>query len=297
MKKFEIDFLGIGIEKAATYWVADCLREHPEVCFAKQKEVAFFNEFDQHFLKHNNPRYERGIDWYASFFKKCDGNKKQGEYTPTYLYSLEAAKRIKKHFPKVKLICTLRNPVKRAFSQYLHDKSIGILDVMSFEQAIKKHPNYIEKGYYAKYLKHWFKHFKKSQILILFTDDIKNNPQKEISKVYKFLKLKNNRFTPKSLNKKPNPASTARFPWLNKLLMNSEYKIMNKRFAFLHKILEDLGIRKAVFWASYYINRKPIKEDNYPKINTKTEKYLKKKYKKDILELEKLLKRDLKNWF
>lgn len=297
MDDFKLDFLGIGVEKAATYWVADCLREHPEVQWANQKELAFFNTHDQHFLKHKNPRYYRGIDWYSSFFPEKEPGKLMGEYTPTYLYGRNNAKRIKKHFPNVKIICTLRDPVKRAFSQYLHDSSIGIIPEMSFEQALGKHDAYLKKGYYSKYLKNYYQLFNKNSILILLVDDIKKNPEKQVAKLYKFLNLKNQKYSPGSLYKRPNPASIARFPLVNRLLINSEYKMMNKNLEFLHKLSEEFGIRKAVFWATYYLNRKPISREDYPEINPKTEKKLRRKYRKDIQALEKLISRKLKNWY
>ena len=288
----KVDFIGIGVEKAATYWVADCLREHPEVSFSKQKELAFFNDKDQHFLKHNNPRYSRGIEWYGNFFHEDD--KIKGEYTPTYIYSEKAPLRIKKHFPKVKLITTLRDPVKRAFSQYLHDTSIGIIPEMSFEEAIKKYDAYLSKGYYSEYLENWYKVFPKSRLLVLLTDDIKKNPIRQIKKVYKHVGVEGVEFNPPSLNKKPNPASTSRFPFVNRFLINSEYKMMDKRFEFMHKLLEDVGARKAVFWASYYLNRKPI--EDYPKIKKTTEKRLRKLYRNEVDKLGKIIKRDLSIW-
>jgi len=286
MSTFNIDFIGIGVEKAATYWVADCLKEHPDVCFAKQKELAFFNEYDQHFLEVKNPRYQRGLEWYSSFFEDCTDDRLKGEYTPTYLYSSKAADRIKKHFPDVKLICTLRNPIKRAFSQYLHDKSIGIIPDISFEEAIETYDAYLEKGKYAKHLRKWIKLFGKENIHFIVTDDIKKRPVTEVKKLYAFLGI-DSTFRPESLYKNPNPASIARFPWLNRFLMRSEYQMMSDSYAWIHKILEDLGIRRMVFWASYYINRKPL-GDNYPKMEPKTERKLHNYYKRDSAQLRKL---------
>ena len=296
MNKFPLDFIGIGVDRGATYWVTECLRAHPEIQFAKQKEVGFFNEYDQHFLETKNPRYFRGMAWYATFFPERQKGKVMGEYTPTYIFTELAAKRIKENFPNVKLICTLRDPVKRAFSQYLHDISIGLLTNISFESTLKKHKAYYAKGQYARYLENYYKHFKKKQILILLVDDIKNNPEREVKKLYKFLGLKNVNFQPPELHNKTNSAAVARFPYINKLLLGGEVLMINKKMETIHKLLEDLGVRKFVFWLTYNLNRKHIKEDEYPKINPKTEKVLRKRYLKDIEKLEKLIGRNLKAW-
>ena len=55
-------FLGIGVNKAGTTWVADLLAAHPEVWMpTRRKEVRFFSHF-----------YERGWPWYEAFFPPDD---------------------------------------------------------------------------------------------------------------------------------------------------------------------------------------------------------------------------------
>jgi hypothetical protein len=294
MMDFKVDFIGIGVEKAATYWIADCLREHPEVCFSDKKELAFFNEFDQHFLTVRNPRYSRGIEWYKKHFKDCEKGKIKGEFTPTYLYSEETAKRIKKYFPEAKLILCLRNPVDRAFSQYLHDRSTGVIKNISFEEALAASDSYIEKGKYYKYLRLYLKHFKKNQILVLLTDDIKKDPKKTIKKIYKFVGIKKADFIPPSLLAKPNGASSATSSKLNYVLLQSEYFLMRNNLDFLHQMIEDSGVRRKLFLFSYYVNRKPL--EDYPKMKDATRKKLIGKLRGDTGKLKKLIKRSLREW-
>lgn len=282
--RFSVDFIGIGAEKAATYWVAAILREHPEVCFSKRKEIAFFNEFDQHFLKIRNPRYDWGIKWYKKHFIRCQKGKIKGEYTPTYLYSKKAAKRIKKHFPQVKLIVCLRDPVKRAFSQYLHDKSIGIIKKFSFEEAIKTHSSYVEKGKYHKHLRAYYELFSEKNILVVFVEDIKKDPRKVATQIYKFLGVTSD-YKPVSLKKKFNVASDSRFWLINYFLLQTEYFIKKNRFDWVYKILEDTGIRNLFFLISYYPNRKSVAK--YPTMRKNTESRLRKMFLEDINELEK----------
>ena len=38
---FKVDFIGIGAERSGTTWIAQCLAEHPEICFSKEKEIYF----------------------------------------------------------------------------------------------------------------------------------------------------------------------------------------------------------------------------------------------------------------
>lgn len=293
MSNFKIDFIGIGTEKGATYWISDCLREHPEVCFSKKKEIVFFNEFDQHYLKYENLRYSWGIKWYERHFSHCSVKSIKGEFTPTYLYSKKTAQRIKKHFPNAKLIICLRDPVKRAYSQYLHDKSIGIIKDLKFSQALQKHDNYIEKGKYYKYLRYYYDLFPRKNIHVVLIDDLKNNSLKYIQKLYKFLNI-NSTYIPRNLKKRPNAASSAKFQFLNYFLLQAEYFLIKNKLNFFLRILENSGARRALFLFSYYMNRKPL--DRYPQIDKQSEKKLRKLFQNDIKNLEKLIGRSLSRW-
>ena len=68
-------FLGIGVQRAATTWVYECLRAHPEVFLPDLKEVHYFDE-----------NYELGANWYASHFPESVRERTLGEITPSYLH-------------------------------------------------------------------------------------------------------------------------------------------------------------------------------------------------------------------
>lgn len=291
--KFLIHFIGIGAEKSGTSWLADCFREHPEIFVPKTKELFFFNEYDAHFLKVPSLRYSWGIDWYQKQFTPSKQEALLGEFTPTYMYDSKAIKRIKKHFPNAKIIISLRNPTKRAFSQYLHDIKLGLVDEEPFEKLLAKNPSYIKKSSYYKHLKPVFEMFPEKNILVIFFDDLKRNPKKTIKKAYKFAGVKNDAFKPEALNKKSNVATTARFRPLNKLLIQTEYFLRKHNLPFVLRLIEDLRLRELAAKISI-MNRREIKD--YPRIDKKTEKYLKKMLNKDISNLEKFLGVKLDNW-
>ena len=291
---FKLNFVGIGAEKSGTTWIADCLAEHPEICMAPGKELYFFNEYDPHFLTVKNHRYDKwGFDWYKKQFNNCAARQIKGEFTPTYLYCKRAAARIKKHYPDIKIIVALRDPVDRAFSQYLHDQKIGLNKNLSFEAARKKHNSYIEKGKYYKYLKTYFELFPKKNILILFFKDIKNNPKQTIKNIYQFLDVKNINFQPPSLYKKSNTASRVKFAFLNNFMIRIEYFLMNKNLAKLHKILETSGIRNLALRLRN-LNTAPISK--HLLLKTHVKKNIRKNFQTDTQKLQKFLGKDLSAW-
>lgn len=293
VNKFRLDFVGIGGQKSATDWVSECLGEHPEIYFSRPREIHFFSDYDPHLLSVENFRYNRGLSWYKKHFSHYERGLK-GEFTPTYMYSKKTAERIKKHFPEVKIIVSLRDPVERAFSQYIFDKRIGLIKNISFEEAVRKHDSYLEKGLYYKYLSYYYKLFARKQILVFLVDDIKTDPKKVIKACYEFLGLRDTDFTPGCLHKKSNAAKQTIFPAFNYFLLHTEFFLKNKGYKFLLNTLEDLGIRKLAVWLNYRLNQKPLKE--YPKLRKETARRLRLAYVPDIIKLEKLLERDLSFW-
>jgi hypothetical protein len=291
-RKFELDFVGIGAEKAGTTWIADCLREHPEVHIPKTKEIFFFNDYDPHFLSIKNYRYRRGLKWYARQFNGSI-NKKVGEVSPTYLYGNVTVKRIKRNFPNTKIIVVLREPVARAFSQYIHDRRLGVIKDITFDEAVRMYRNYLEKGYYYNHLSSYFKYFPQDQILVMFHDDLLEKPKKSVKKMYKFLGLKNVGFIPKSLTRKKNIAGRAKYPFLNYLMMQLDYMLREKRMNFVLKAIDSSGLRRL---AIYIRDRNSTSLTKYPKMKVETRKYLMQVYKTENEKLENLLKKNLKNW-
>lgn len=289
----KLDFIGIGAEKAATTWLAACLREHPEVCIPKRKELFFFNDYDPHFLKVRSYRYQKGISWYKNQFGDCKKGSLKGEITPTYLYEKVAARRIKKHFPDIKILVILRNPAERTFSQYVHDKRLGLIKNISFEEALKKYDAYKVKSLYFEPLSYYFSIFGEESTLVLLVDDIKKNPAKEIKKAYKFLEVGDINFRPSIVNKKVNRAGKSKLHFLNYLMINAEYFLRRKRLHFIHQVLEETGLRKL---ALYLRDINSTRGNAYPRLNKSTKDKLVAGFKPDIEKLEKLIGRRLDSW-
>ncbi len=128
-------FLGIGTQRGATTWLANCLREHPDVFVPELKEASFF---DIH--------YRYGWHFYEGFFGGAQNVKAVGEITPDYLYCLKCPERIARHLPDVKLFAILRNPIERAYSAYIFFEKFR--DAGSFENALHMHIHLMQKGLY-----------------------------------------------------------------------------------------------------------------------------------------------------
>ncbi len=122
---FEIDFFVVGTQKGGTTSLHDILNEHPDICLPSIKETHYFSHSD---------RRERGPDWYRSQFP-ARGSSITGEVDPEYMFSPLAAKRISEETPARKIAFVLRNPIRRAYSQFLMSVRRGY-ETLSFREAL-----------------------------------------------------------------------------------------------------------------------------------------------------------------
>jgi hypothetical protein len=168
------DFLYIGTSKAGSTWLFNALAVHEDVWLASNKGLYFF---DAHF--------DRGVDWYRQQFEDADG-RAVGEFSHSYLSSPEAPARIAAYSPSMRLLVCLREPVDRAFSDYLDlVKNNGFAG--SFSQAVEQYPRLLDRGRYATHLSRYLEHFPAAQLHVGLFDDLKTSPQGYADEVYDFL--------------------------------------------------------------------------------------------------------------
>jgi hypothetical protein len=168
------DFLYIGTSKAGSTWLFNALSVHDDVWLASNKGLYFF---DAHF--------DRGVDWYRRQFEDADG-RAVGEFSHSYLSSPEAPARIAAYSPTMKLLVCLREPVDRAFSDYLDlVKNNGFGG--SFSEAVEQYPRLLDRGRYATHLSRYLEHFPASQLHVGLFDDLKTGAQQYADEVYDFL--------------------------------------------------------------------------------------------------------------
>lgn len=171
----EPSFLYIGTSKAGSTWLYAVLSQHPEIFVAPGKGLYFFSD-----------HYGRGRAWYRQHFRGADGKGAIGEISHNYLYSPEAPERIAAMNPDMKLIVCVREPVERAFSDYLHRVKNGELDV-PFEEAMEEVPSLVEHGRYAGYLRRYMERFGRDRIHVAVFDELCSDPDLFAGRIFDFL--------------------------------------------------------------------------------------------------------------
>jgi len=189
------NFIIIGAQRCGTTSLYEYICAHPDVKRYKyeSREIHFFDL-----------EYHKGFEWYRLHFPRTRGTGFiAGESSPNYIFDPVVPGRIAEHAPHVRLIAILRNPARRAYSQYYHNQSRGT-EPLTFRRALDAEDvrrdsaskrewiewSYKARGRYAEQLQRWFKHFPRKRILILKSEDLFDNPQCEMAKVFEFLKLK-----------------------------------------------------------------------------------------------------------
>lgn len=283
-----VDFIGIGVTKGGTSWCSDMLAAHPDICMSEPKEVRYFNPETDVFNGEANPNTTKGVQWYHRHFKHCDPGKIKGEFTPMYMGDPRSIDAIVDYNDNIKLIVALRDPIARLTSHYhmMADYVGSTQD--SLEIEIEKHRAYVEQGFYGKQLKHVYSRVSRDQVFVMFTDDIKENPEKLLCELYAFLGVEP-LFRPAAMAEKSNDAKRARYPWVGKLLYHLPRLMVALR---LNGLLVQLRKMRMDEWVlgilTSKISYQPMAEDTRVK--------LQKQYQSDIELLESLTQRDLSHW-
>ena len=198
----------IGTGKGGTTALHYYLGQHPCIGSSAYDELGFFNE-----------NYHLGINWYKSLFPTKFTRdkiiKKHGKFltydvTPFYIYNPLVTRRIFESFPQAKIISNLRNPIDRAYSNYIIMLQDGDT-TKTFEEIVKMemdeidksksklndesyivdifYENLLARGFYANQLEVWFEKFQKNQLLMISTEDLAQKTDQVLTKVFEFLDL------------------------------------------------------------------------------------------------------------
>lgn len=197
----------VGAPKCATSALYSYLSQHPDIFFSKIKEPNFFAS---DLYPRETKTEDKDLARYLSLFEKAQSEKYIGEASTWYLYSEEAASKIKKLAPSAKIIIMLRNPVDVTYS--LHSQLVygGIENITDFQEALNAEeerklglrlPNknldsicykrliYTEIAKFYQQVKRYFNVFGAENVHVITFEDFKKDPGKVYREVLSFLGL------------------------------------------------------------------------------------------------------------
>ena len=198
------NFIIAGFPKCGTTSLFHYLKQHPEIFMPKQKELHFFTQ-PQIFKLNKGPKdkvvkqpHIKSEKEYLELFKSVKDEIAVGDASPSYINYPENFGMIKQYLNDPKVIVIVRDPIDRAYSNYLHLKR-ELRETMDFFSALKNEDNRREESYsdfwYYRFNSTYYKKIlmaKKtfSNVLVLTSEEFKKNPEITLKKVYSFLGVK-----------------------------------------------------------------------------------------------------------
>jgi hypothetical protein len=216
------NFFIVGAPKAGTTSLYTYLDQHPQVYMSPLKEPSYFAAElrAENFSEELRPRVARELraleqylrgdmrekrfgglvsNWedYLKLYRHVSDERAIGEATASYLWSPTAARNIAARIPHARIIIILRNPVERAYSQYLQMLSVGVT-LGSFRELIEASLEcrdqrlgiawpLLEYGCYSGQIERYYLQFERSQIHISYYEELQRSPQKLTADLFKFL--------------------------------------------------------------------------------------------------------------
>ncbi len=283
MNKIQLIIPGAG--RSGTTTLYSYLEAHKDICFSKIKEVHYFSVQEL---------YERGEEYYHSFWKNCD-NTKKNVAADTYLFiDKKAPKRIAKYNPKMKFIIMLREPVGRTFSGYNYAINNGYLKKeISFLQSIKNEEKLLNsnigievqnnlcnayQSLYYENIKYWLNYFPKENFLFLKTNELKSIDT-FLRKISDFLNI--TEFKDIDIEINSNKASVVKSKKMQQLLLNrntTSRKIFRK---IVPQSVKNKIINSGIIDKLYKIN-KSEKQLSKLKISENEIEFVEKYFAKDL---------------
>ena len=275
------NFFIVGTTRAGTTSLWQYLQKIPGVYMSPVKEPDYFNP---------NTNYQgfstipiRDKKKYLELFKDVKDETAIGEASPTYLADPQTPYLIHDVIPNARIIIMLRDPVERAFSEYLLMYAIGVLKC-SFSELIhspdrgkKETPvPIVEYGLYYEKVKRNLEVFGPDQVRCYIFEEFVKDPIKTLKEILDFLKVKN-----PVINfelEVHNPTIVYR----NRL---AKFIVRNKIIRKVGKRLPRNGIRQ--------IKWKLTKPTTKPSMAPEDRKFLQEFYREDIPKLENLLGRKM----
>jgi hypothetical protein len=309
------NFFVAGAPKAGTTSFYHHLDSHPQIYMSPIKEPSYFaselrienfsEEWQVQLRRENEAlrEYLRGpmttkrfggpvVEWedYLLLFRNVRDETAIGEASVSYLWSETAAGNIASRIPNAKIILVLRNPVDRAFSQYLQALGSGLVRASFREQSAAAMNSrsrqfhvlnpFLEFGMYYEQVKRYLDLFPPENVLIHVYEEMRRHPEEAMARTFRFLDV-----SPEMTAAPSTRFMEPRVPRMISLGYGlKKFGIWQKTSRLVPDALRP-AIRKAIHRPRASL-----------KIAPEDRAYLQNHYREDIRKLEGLLKQDLHFW-
>ena len=298
MKQIWPNFFLVGAHKTGTTSLYFYLKQHPQVFLPALKEPHFFSRFRPYSeMLFPHPRVSDEAA-YLKLFAKAAGYKAVGEASSSYLCDEGAAERIHAANPHAKIVIMLRDPVGRAYSQYLMDVREG-WQYLPFYEALLEDWNrpekgwgvshmYVEPGLYRDQVKRYLNIFGAKQVLVLSFADLRtpDGRRKMLADLVNFLELDPAYLDRIDTSQVENEFAVARWNWSRRVAAN--WWVRRLAMILVPARAGSVFLVKMRIYDRFFL-RRAVK----PEIDPRARDWLQSMYEDDVAGLERLLGRNL----
>lgn len=272
------DFLAIGAQRCGTTQLHAVLAAHPEIYVPRRRKEVHY--FDRHF--------DRGADWYQAFFPEpaeASSYRAVGEVTPDYIFDPKAPARIADLVPDCRFLVSLRHPVRRTYSAYLHHLR-AFNEKRPFEQFVAEQEDATARGFYTGQLERFFGSFPRERFLILIFEEWIAEPQANLARVADFLGLSRSWNDPASLLKRKHDRTQVPY-------FATTFHFARRFGQMLTRADQDwiVNLARRVNVRALFGNRKEV-----PPMTAEMRAHLEALFRQEIADLERLLGREIPAW-
>ena len=287
-------FLMIGVQKAGTTSIYNYLKQHPQIYMSPIKETNFLEKNWEEIETKRKAKIDT-FEKYCQLFAGVQDEIAIGEASPNYLFHYQSSsERIKRYVPNAKLIAVLRNPVDRAYSDYLmHIRDAidkGRRNSLSDQIKYRADKSFILlKGFYYQHLQHFYNEFDREQIQVYLYDDLSKDPVQFMESMYQFVGV-DDTFLP-DVSQKAQVAQVPKNTAVNKMLRQENPLRTIVRSGL--RVILPLKMRQTIRSRLIQMNSQDKKA---APLSPEDRQQLIELYRDDILKLQDLIQRDLSSW-
>lgn len=282
-----------GVPKSGTTSLYYYLGQHPDVYVTGKKEPRYLlidtddNELeigmDPNTPFKHLPIKTKTLEDYVALFANVENEKVIVDASTYYAYSRVAVRRVQQLLPDAKIIFSLRDPISRAYSDYLMNVRQG-KEARPIHEALVPGEFYVECGRYHKYLAPWFETFDRSQIKVVLFDDLKVDPLNVHQDICRFLNIDHTHVPDLTIRMK---GGKPKNETVSKVIFRAKKTSLYKRVypklpTSVYRTWREVSVR-------YVFEKDPALPED---VAQRLHEY----YREDINKLEELLDRNLMAW-
>ena len=287
----------IGAPRSGTTSLYNYLKQHPQVYMSPLKETRFF-AYEGTSVNYRGPTDPQTInrdtvtelDDFLRLFEGRSDEPVTGEASPIYLYRSQAPKRIHHYIPDAKLIAIFRNPIDRAYSDFLNMVRLGREPLYDFAEALRAEEQRIEqgwgpfyhyrsKGFYFEQVKRYTKLFDREQMKFYLYEDLNRDTDGLMKNIAQFLEIDDTHSL--DTTTKHNKSGVPKSKFIHDLITNRYVSLLfpGNTLGKVRRRLKNINL-----------------SHEKPQLSPSVRNRLATAYREDILRLQDLIQRDLTSW-